>query len=170
MIYTKNVIKCINFAEKYAKDLKDEADLPLFQNILHIAEHSTSEAETIVSLLFAFVMKDKKYLDDIRWLNLGEVIEKALILFVNDEKDYFEYIKSIKLDNIACVVMKKNLKQLLDKTRYINGINEEDEKKYRKSLEILSVGGDKKDYRKEKDKYFEFYDDLKSHRHRVYDW
>lgn len=174
MIYSKKIMQAMRIAYNAHHGQLDKEDVPYIFHPAHVAEKMTSENATIVALLHDVVEDTNLSLQDLEKEGFDSEVYEAIELLTHDEKvPYMDYIKKIKDNKLAREVKIADLLHNSDKTR--DDTNSERTKKrnekYAEALKELDyLPHATNEIRKQKDKYFEFYDDLKSHRHKVYDW
>ena len=143
MIYTPMTIKASKLAYKMHHGQTDRAGVPYIFHPLHLAEQMETEETTIVALLHDVIEDTSLTIDHLAKLGFSkQVIEAIGLLSKSDDTPYFEYINSLKFNEIARVVKIADLKHNMDLTR-LKKVTDNDlsrHEKYRIALQIL--GGD----------------------------
>lgn len=166
MIYSEKIKETMILSNEYALSKFDEIGFPLCEHIYEVANFLLSEDQIVVALLFEFV-NEEGFFNKISNFNFNDNVVSALKCFINGD----DYLEKIKHNEIASKILVKSILITLDKNKATNRLSEENIRDKKILLEKLGYKKEKsKDYRKDKDKYFEYYDDIKSHRHKVYDW
>lgn len=140
MIYTEKTKKALKLCFEAHKNQTDKSGMPYVFHPFHLAEQMETEETTVVALLHD-VIEDTNYtLEDIRKMEFGESVEKALALLTHDDAvEYMDYVLAIKENPIAKAVKLADLKHNSDLSR----LDVVDEKallrreKYLKATELL---------------------------------
>ena len=97
MVYTMLTKKAMRIAFQAHKDQVDKSGMPYIFHPYHLAEQMTDEATACTALLHDVVEDTDYTFDDLRELEIPEVIIDSLKLLTHDKGvPYSEYIKSIK--------------------------------------------------------------------------
>ena len=142
MIYTVQTKKALALCFDAHKAQKDKSGMPYVFHPFHLAEQMKDEKTTVAALLHDVVEDTDISFDDLLAMGFETEIIDALRLLTHDENiDYFDYVKNIKLNPIAKVVKLADLSHNSDLTRFEEfEIDErilERNKKYKKAIEIL---------------------------------
>lgn len=140
MIYTALTKKAMKISFDAHKNQVDKSGIPYVFHPFHLAEQMTDEDTTIAALLHDTVEDTNLTFDYLREQGILEHIIVALKLLTHDESvPYLDYIKLIKVNDIAKAVKIADLKHNSDLTR-LDEIGEKDMarvEKYKKAIEIL---------------------------------
>jgi len=140
MLYTKLTKKAMKIAFEAHKNQSDKNGIPYIYHPVHLAEQFDTEALICTALLHDVLEDSNLKAEDLIKEGFSKDITDALNLLTRSENmDYFDYINSLKSNNIAREVKKKDLIHNMDTTR-LDFIDEHSLKrveKYKKALEIL---------------------------------
>lgn len=140
MIYTALTKKAMKISFDAHKNQVDKSGIPYVFHPFHLAEQMTDEDTTIAALLHDTVEDTNLTFDYLREQGILEHIIVALKLLTHDESvPYLDYIKLIKVNDIAKAVKIADLRHNSDLTR-LDEIGEKDMarvEKYKKAIEIL---------------------------------
>ena len=140
MIYTALTKTAMKICFEAHKDQVDKSGIPYIFHPFHLAEQMTDEDTTIAALLHDTVEDTNLTFDYLREQGIPEHIIVALKLLTHDESvPYLDYIKLIKVNDIAKAVKIADLKHNSDLTR-LDEIGEKDMarvEKYKKAIAIL---------------------------------
>lgn len=140
MIYTALTKKAMKISFDAHKNQVDKSGIPYVFHPFHLAEQMTDEDTTIAALLHDTVEDTNLTFDYLREQGIPEHIIVALKLLTHDESvPYLDYIKLIKVNDIAKAVKIADLKHNIDLTR-LDEIGEKDMarvEKYKKAIETL---------------------------------
>lgn len=140
MIWTDKTKKALKFMFKAHRKQTDKSGIPYVFHPYHLAEQMKTEETTIVALLHDVVEDTRFSFKDIKKQGFSEEVITALKLLTHDKKvDYFDYVRSIKENEIASAVKLADLKHNSDITR-LDDVSEkalERREKYLKAIKIL---------------------------------
>ena len=142
MIYTDKTKQAIKLCFKAHEGQVDKSGLPYAHHPLHLAEQMDDEVSTIVALLHDVVEDTDYTLKDIKGMNFGDDVMRALELLTHDEDvPYMEYVRAISSDPVATKVKLADLEHNSDLSRLNKEPTEKDlerVEKYREAKRILS--------------------------------
>lgn len=139
MIYTNNTKKAMKIAYQAHNGQLDKSGIPYIYHPIHIAETMDTEEECIVALLHDVIEDTPITISELEKYFQENIITALKILSHNKEKDYMEYIKTIKNNSLAKKIKLADLKHNSDLTR-LNVITEKDKErkeKYEKAIKLL---------------------------------
>ena len=140
MIYTPMTIKASKLAYKMHHGKTDRAGVPYIFHPIHLAEQMIDEDTTIVALLHDIVEDTDLTIENISKLGFSRQVIEAIRLLTKDKNTpYFEYINSLKYNNIARTVKIADLKHNMDLSR-LKKVTDNDlkrQEKYRLALQML---------------------------------
>lgn len=118
MIYTELTKKALKICFNAHKDQLDKSGLPYVFHPFHLAEQMNSEDEVCVALLHDVVEDTDITFEDLEKEGFNnKVIDALKLLTHDDDTPYMEYVKKIKLNDIARKVKLADLKHNTDLTR-----------------------------------------------------
>ena len=118
MIYTTLTKKALKICFNAHKDQVDKSGLPYVFHPFHLAEQMNSEDEVCVALLHDVVEDTDITFEDLEKEGFNnKVIDALKLLTHDDDTPYMEYVKKIKLNDIARKVKLADLKHNTDLTR-----------------------------------------------------
>lgn len=118
MIYTSKTKQAIKLCFKAHEGQVDKSGLPYAHHPLHLAEQMDDETSTIVALLHDVVEDTDYTIEDIKDMNFGDDVMRALELLTHDEDvPYMEYVKLISSDPLATKVKLADLEHNSDLSR-----------------------------------------------------
>ena len=118
MIYTTLTKKALKICFNAHKDQVDKSGLPYVFHPFHLAEQMNSEDEVCAALLHDVVEDTDITFEDLEKEGFNnKVIDALKLLTHDDDTPYMEYIKKIKLNDIARKVKLADLKHNTDLTR-----------------------------------------------------
>ena len=142
MIYTEKTKQAMKLCFQAHEGQTDKSGLPYAHHPLHLAEQMDDEAGTIVALLHDVVEDTDYTLKDIKAMDFGDDVMKALELLTHDESvPYMEYVRAISSDPLATKVKLADLEHNSDLSRLNREPTEKDLKrieKYKEAKRILS--------------------------------
>jgi len=139
MIYTVLTKKAMKICFEIHKDQVDKSGLPYVFHPFHLAEQMDDEYSVVVALLHDVVEDGEISLDELRREFPSEIVDAIALMTHDINVDYFEYVKKIKKNELACKVKLADLQHNSDRTR-LEMITAKDElryQKYQKAIEIL---------------------------------
>ena len=139
MIYTALTKKAMKICFETHKDQVDKSGLPYVFHPFHLAEQMDNEYSVVVALLHDVVEDGEISLDELRRKFPSEIVDAIALMTHGANVDYFEYVKAIKSNDLACKVKLADLQHNSDRTR-LNEITAKDELRYQKyqmAMEIL---------------------------------
>ena len=118
MIYTTLTKKALKICFNAHKDQVDKSGLPYVFHPFHLAEQMNSEEEVCAALLHDVVEDTDITFEDLEKEGFNnKVIDALKLLTHDDDTPYMEYVKKIKLNDIARKVKLADLKHNSDLTR-----------------------------------------------------
>ncbi len=123
------------------KDQVDKSGMPYVFHPFHLAEQMSTEETTIVALLHDVVEDTFYTIEDIVAMGFPKSVIDALALLTHDNAvPYFEYVATIRSNQIAKAVKLADLQHNSDLTRLDNVDAKALQRveKYRKAIELLS--------------------------------
>ncbi len=139
MIYTALTKKAMKICFEIHKEQVDKSGLPYVFHPFHLAEQMDDEYSIVVALLHDVVEDGEISLEELRKEFPNEIVDAISLMTHEVNVDYFEYVKAIKSNTLACKVKLADLQHNSDRTR-LDNITERDEiryQKYQKAIEIL---------------------------------
>ncbi len=140
MIYTKKTKKALKLCFEAHKNQTDKSGMPYVFHPFHLAEQMSSEA-TVITALLHDVVEDTDYtLDDLREMDFGEEVIRALALLTHDGSEpYMDYIARIKGNPIARAVKLADLEHNSDTSRLsvVDDYALKRTEKYKAAIELL---------------------------------
>ena len=141
MIYSELTKKAILLAYRAHEGQKDRSGLPYILHPIHLAEQMTTEDSCVVAMLHDVLEDTDMTEEDLREEGFTErQIEAVKLLTRTEEEDYFEYVRRIRENDLACAVKLADLAHNMDRTR-LPEYSEKDEarfEKYQKAVQILT--------------------------------
>lgn len=141
MIYSELTKKAILLAYRAHEGQKDRSGLPYILHPVHLAEQMTTEDSCVVAMLHDVLEDTDMTEEDLREEGFTErQIEAVKLLTRTEEEDYFEYVRRIRENDLACAVKLADLAHNMDRTR-LPEYSEKDEaryEKYQKAVQILT--------------------------------
>ena len=141
MIYSELTKKAILLAYRAHEGQKDRSGLPYILHPIHLAEQMTTEDSCVVAMLHDVLEDTDMTEEDLREDGFTErQIEAVKLLTRTEEEDYFEYVRRIRENDLACAVKLADLAHNMDRTR-LPEYSEKDEaryEKYQKAVQILT--------------------------------
>jgi len=118
MVYTTLTKKALKICFNAHKDQVDKSGLPYVFHPFHLAEQMNSEDEVCAALLHDVVEDTNITFEDLEKEGFNnKVIDALKLLTHDDDTPYMEYVKKIKLNDIARKVKLADLKHNTDLTR-----------------------------------------------------
>ena len=118
MVYTTLTKKALKICFNAHKDQVDKSGLPYVFHPFHLAEQMNSEDEVCAALLHDVVEDTDITFEDLEKEGFNnKVIDALKLLTHDDDTPYMEYVKKIKLNDIARKVKLADLKHNTDLTR-----------------------------------------------------
>ena len=118
MVYTTLTKKALKICFNAHKDQVDKSGLPYVFHPFHLAEQMNSEDEVCAALLHDVVEDTDITFEDLEKEGFNnKVIDDLKLLTHDDDTPYMEYVKKIKLNDIARKVKLADLKHNTDLTR-----------------------------------------------------
>ena len=140
MIYTTNTKKALKLCFEAHKNQVDKSGMPYVFHPFHLAEQMETEETTIVALLHDVVEDTDYTLENLREMEFGETVVKALSLLTHDDAvEYMDYVRAIKENPIAKAVKLADLRHNSDLSR-LDVIDEKAlirQEKYLKAMDLL---------------------------------
>ena len=139
MIYTKLTKKAMIIAYNAHMNQFDKAGVPYIFHPIHLAEQMDTEAECAAALLHDVAEDTDITLEELAEDFPEEVMDALRLLTRKKGEDYMEYVKRIKVNQIAVKVKIADLKHNSCISR-IETVTEKDReriKKYEEALELL---------------------------------
>jgi len=141
VIYSELTKKAILLAYRAHEGQKDRSGLPYILHPIHLAEQMTTEDSCVVAMLHDVLEDTDMTEEDLREEGFTErQIEAVKLLTRTEEEDYFEYVRRIRENDLACAVKLADLAHNMDRTR-LPEYSEKDEarfEKYQKAVQILT--------------------------------
>ncbi|MBR0147282.1 MAG: bifunctional (p)ppGpp synthetase/guanosine-3',5'-bis(diphosphate) 3'-pyrophosphohydrolase [Eubacterium sp.] len=141
MIYSELTKKAILLAYRAHEGQKDRSGLPYILHPIHLAEQMTTEDSCVVAMLHDVLEDTDMTEENLREEGFTErQIEAVKLLTRTEEEDYFEYVRRIRENDLACAVKLADLAHNMDRTR-LPEYSEKDEaryEKYQKAVQILT--------------------------------
>lgn len=141
MVYTELTKKAMNIAYDAHHGQYDKGGVPYIYHPIHLAEQMDSEYECIVALLHDVVEDTDVSINDLGKIFPKEVIEAIKLLTHDVTIEYMEYIRNIKVNDLARKVKLADLKHNYDKTRVDISLSSVEIKKgslYKEAYEYLN--------------------------------
>ena len=140
MLYTELTKKAMKISFGAHKNQVDKSGMPYVFHPFHLAEQMETEETTIVALLHDVVEDTDYTLENLREMEFGETVVKALSLLTHDDAvEYMDYVRAIKENPIAKAVKLADLRHNSDLSR-LDVIDEKAlirQEKYLKAMDLL---------------------------------
>ena len=142
MIYTPMTIRALKIAYDAHAGQVDHSGVPYVFHPYHLAEQMDDEISCTVALLHDVIEDTPVTADELEREFPREVMDAVLLLTHDDQTDYFDYVKRIRINPIAKKVKLADLAHNSDETRDVSAsITPEQKdwwrKKYAKARALL---------------------------------
>ena len=120
MIYTPMTIKAMKLAYNAHLGQLDYNEVPYIFHPYHLAEQMDDELSCTVALLHDVVEDTAITLEQLKAEFPKEVTDAIALLTHGEDVDYFDYVRAIKTNPIACKVKLEDLNHNSDQSRCVD--------------------------------------------------
>ena len=117
MIYTELTIKAMNLAYNAHHGQFDKGGVPYIFHPIHLAEEMDDEYSTCVALLHDTVEDTDVTLEQLAAFFPREIVEAVDLLTHREGVEYFDYVRTIKMNPLAAKVKLADLRHNSDLSR-----------------------------------------------------